>query len=157
MSRGVVLPTRFAVFGVCVLALGALVLVLTALPHHHQPAATPVASAPTPTAASTTSPAPKRKHAPSVKRGTVSVVVFNNSGIHGLAGRTAARAQTDGWKVVGSDNWYGTVDSSTVYYPPSLHAAAKLLAHDLDIARVKPAISPMRMTQLTVILTADYQ
>jgi LytR cell envelope-related transcriptional attenuator len=93
---------------------------------------------------------------PVVRRGDTYVEVFNNSGISGLAGSTAARAQGAGWQVVGSDNWYGTVDASTVYYPPRMLAAAKLLGKDLGIARVKPAIPPMRGDRLTVILTADY-
>jgi hypothetical protein len=93
---------------------------------------------------------------PVVRRGETYVEVFNNSGISGLAGSTAARAQGAGWQVVGSDNWYGTIDASTVYYPPGMLAAAKLLGKDLGIARVKPAIPPMRGDRLTVILTADY-
>jgi hypothetical protein len=93
---------------------------------------------------------------PVVRRGDTLVEVFNNSGISGLAGSTAARAQGAGWQVVGSDNWYGTIDASTVYYPPRLKAAAALLAKDLGIARTKKAIPPMRGDRLTVILTADY-
>ena len=93
---------------------------------------------------------------PVVHRGETYVEVFNNSGIQGLAGSTAARASGAGWQVVGSDNWYGTIPASTVYYPPRLHAAAKLLGKDLGIARIKPAIAPMRGDRLTVILTADY-
>jgi hypothetical protein len=104
------------------------------------------------------SPAPKKRarKVPAVHRGETYVEVFNNSGIQGLAGSTAARASGAGWQVVGSDNWYGTIPASTVYYPPRLHAAAKLLGKDLGIARVKPAIAPMRGDRLTVILTADY-
>jgi LytR cell envelope-related transcriptional attenuator len=97
--------------------------------------------------------APKK---PVVHRGDTYVEVFNNSGIRGLAGSTAARASGAGWQVVGSDNWYGTIPASTVYYPPRLQAAAKLLGKDLGIARIKPAIAPMRGDRLTVILTADY-
>jgi hypothetical protein len=82
--------------------------------------------------------------------------VFNNSGISGLAGSTAARAQGAGWQVVGSDNWYGTIDASTVYYPDRLRRQAKLLAKDLGISRVKPMFAPMGGDRLTVILTADY-
>ena len=93
---------------------------------------------------------------PVVRRGETYVEVFNNSGISGLAGSTAARAQGAGWQVVGSDNWYGTIDASTVYYPARLRAAAKLLAKDLGIPRIKPTIAPMRGDRLTVILTADY-
>ena len=79
--------------------------------------------------------------------------MFNNSGITGLASRTSGRAQGAGWNVVGSDNWYGTIPASTVYYPPRLKAAAHLLALDLGLHRVMPAVSPMRLDRLTVILT----
>jgi hypothetical protein len=93
---------------------------------------------------------------PVVRRGETYVEVYNNSGISGLAGSTAARAQGAGWQVVGSDNWYGTIPASTVYYPPRLHAAARLLGRDLGISRLRPAIAPMRGDRLTVILTGDY-
>ena len=75
----------------------------------------------------------------------------------GLAGKTAGRATAAGWNVIGSDNWYGTVDASTVYFGPKMRAAADLLAADLGITVVKPAVEPMRFDRLTVILTADYQ
>jgi hypothetical protein len=42
-----------------------------------------------------------------------------------------------------------------VYYPERLAPAAKMLARDLGIKRLKPAISPMRLDRLTVILTGD--
>jgi hypothetical protein len=106
--------------------------------------------------AHTASPKKHVRKKPVVHRGETYVEVFNNSGIQGLAGSTAARASGAGWQVVGSDNWYGTIPASTVYYPPRLHAAAKLLGKDLGIARIKPAIAPMRGDRLTVILTADY-
>jgi hypothetical protein len=100
-------------------------------------------------------PAKKKKEEPAVRRGDVYVEVYNNSGISGLAGSTASRLSGAGWQVVGSDNWYGTIPSSTVYYPERLEAAAKMLARDLGVKRLKPAISPMRLDRLTVILTAD--
>ena len=93
---------------------------------------------------------------PVVRRGETYVEVYNNSGISGLAGTTAARAQGAGWQVVGSDNWYGTIAASTVYYPPRLRTEAGLLAKDLGIIRLQPAIAPMRFDRLTVILTTDY-
>jgi hypothetical protein len=80
-------------------------------------------------------------------------VVFNNSNVSGLAGRVAARASQIGWQVVGSDNWYGTIPASTVYYPQRLAKAGKLLALDLGIQRTAPAVDPMRLDRLTVILT----
>jgi hypothetical protein len=92
---------------------------------------------------------------PAVKRGEIYVEVYNNSNIAGLAGKTAGEAQSLGWNVVGSDNWYGTIDSTTVYYPAKLERAAKLLAKDLGIGRLRPAIDPMRLDRLTVILTGD--
>jgi hypothetical protein len=95
------------------------------------------------------------KKAP-VRRGDTFVEVFNNSGISGLAGSTAARAQGAGWQVVGSDNWYGTIPASTVYYPARLREQATLLGKDLGIGRLRPMIAPMRGDRLTVILTSDY-
>ena len=98
--------------------------------------------------------APPKK--PPVRRGDTFVEVFNNSGISGLAGSTAARAQGAGWQVVGSDNWYGTIPASTVYYPARLREQATLLGKDLGIGRLRPMIAPMRGDRLTVILTRDY-
>jgi hypothetical protein len=111
-----------------------------------------VTASPTPSAP----PSPVKRARPAVKRAAYQVVVFNNSNIKGLAARTADRAHTAGWKVVGEDNWYGTISSSTVYFPPPMRRAARLLAHDLGISRVQPAVAPMSDQKLTVILTADY-
>ena len=94
---------------------------------------------------------------PAIDRQDTYVVVFNNSGITGLAGRTAEKLSGAGWNVVGSDNWYGTIPASTVYYPASLAREAKALARDLRIERVKPAVDPMQRDRLTVILTPDYR
>jgi hypothetical protein len=127
-----------------------------------RPVAADARVTPTPSPSPTRRAAPQTVHPkhkprkPVLRRGQTVVEVFNNSGIHGLAATTAARARGVGWQVVGSDNWYGTVDASTVYFPPRLHAAAKLLAKDLGIRRVKPLIAPMHGDRLTVILTTDY-
>jgi hypothetical protein len=94
-------------------------------------------------------------HRPVVRRDAY-VDVYNNSSVKGLAGRTAATIADAGWKVVGSDNWYGTIPASTVYYPTRLRRQAELLAHDLGIERVRPSIDPMQMDRLTVILTAGF-
>ena len=83
-----------------------------------------------PTATPTTTPTPKPSRSSrsrAVQRGKVYVEVYNNSGITGLAGTVAERATGVGWQVVGSDNWYGTIPASTVYFPPRLKAAAELL------------------------------
>ena len=119
--------------------------------------AAPASQAPAPEVAPTPAPAPTptKKPKPQVKRGEVYVEVYNNSGITGLASGTAAKATQVGWQVVGEDNWQGLIPASTVYYPARLQAAAKLLALDLGIRRTAPAVEPMRMDRLTVILTAD--
>jgi len=114
---------------------------------------------PTPTETATQEPRPlppPRKKKPAVKRSAVIVEVYNNSGVRGLAGRTAEKASVLGWQVVGSDNWVGAIPAPTVYYGPRLEAAARLLGKDLGITRFRPAVAPMRPDRLTVILTADY-
>ena len=167
---GVVLPTRLMVFSISVVALAGLVFVATqgsedpdtAAPSASQPtigardnSAPRITSSepPTPTPTVTRTPKPPVV----INKARTNVVVFNNSNIKGLAGKTATKASTLQWNVVATDNWYGTVDASTVYYGPKLKAAAQALAKDLGIARVKPAIAPMQFDRLTVILTADYQ
>jgi len=163
-ERGLVLPTRLMVFSISVVALAGLGFIATQsdnTPDAARPTANARHTTPTPSAPTTTvpvTPAPTRhaKPKPAVHRNRVDVEVYNNSNITGLAGKTGSRAQRAGWNVVGTDNWYGTVDSSTVYYGPRLKAAATLLAADLGIAKTKPAVAPMRLDRLTVILTSDY-
>lgn len=100
---------------------------------------------------------PERKpQPPAVQRSKVYVDVYNNSNVSGLAGRTAERIGSAGWQVVGSDNWYGTIPATTIYFPARLERAARLLSKDLGIQRVLPAVDPMSMDRLTVILTADF-
>lgn len=111
--------------------------------------------APEPTATPTEA-TETRRAAPRVRRGAVYVEVYNNSGVSGLAARTADSVRGAGWQVVGADNWYGTITASTVYHPPRLRAAARLLARDLGITRVRPAVEPMRLDRLTLILTSDF-
>jgi hypothetical protein len=165
-ERGVVAPSRVMLIAVVAVAIAGAAFIATS-PQPKQAAqvvaseTTPSASptptpppSPTPTATPTKKPPKKKKVV--VERGDTIVVVFNNSGITGLAGRTSGRAQGAGWNVVGSDNWYGTIPATTVYYPERLHAAAKVLARDLGIRRIKPAIDPMQGDRLTVILTTDY-
>ena len=170
---GVVLPTRLMVFSISAVALAGLVFVATqgsddpdkASPSssHAQPTIGPrdnpapsitvTDGSPTPTVSSTPTPKPP----PVINKAKTNVVVFNNSNVKGLAGRTATKAQTLTWNVVATDNWYGTVDATTVYFGKNMKAAAQALAKDLGIARVKPAIAPMQLDRLTVILTSDYK
>ena len=161
-ERGVVAPSRVMLIAVVAVAIAGAAFIATS-PQPEQaarvvaststPSATPT---PTPSRTPTPTPKPPKKKKVVVKRGETIVVVFNNSGITGLASRTSGTAQGAGWNVVGSDNWYGTIPATTVYYPERLHAAAKVLARDLGIQRIKPAIDPMQGDRLTVILTSDY-
>jgi LytR cell envelope-related transcriptional attenuator len=161
-ERGVVLPTRLLALCISAVAVAGLVFIANdpdqppgdeATPAHNTPTTAPTASeAPTPTV--TAKPKPKVKP---IKRSDVLVTVFNNTRTKGLAGGVAGKATAGGWNVVGSDNWYGTVDGTTVYYPPRLKAAGKALAADLGIKKVKPAEDPMSFDRLTVILTDDYR
>jgi hypothetical protein len=170
-ERGIALPTPLAALSLSAVLLAGVAFVSTSGATEESPtdAARQITATPTPSPAST-APAPvieekekpkqkpkrKPKPKPEVRRGEVYVEVYNNSGISGLAGRTAGTISGAGWQVVGSDNWYGTIPESTVYYPDRLETAARMLARDLGIKRLRPAISPMRFDRLTVILTSDY-
>jgi hypothetical protein len=158
-QRGVVFPSPVVILSVVAVAMAGIAFVATrdSAPQEKeistisQPESTP-SSSPSASTDPTTEPPAKPKK-PKVDRSKVYVVVFNNSGVQGLAGRVAAQATQIGWQVVGSDNWYGTIPASTVYYPPRLERAGKLLALDLGIQRTAPAVDPMRVDRLTVILT----
>ena len=154
-ERGVVFPSPVVILSVVAVAMAGIAYVATQGQPPTEREVTRVSSTPSATATPepsmpTSEPKPTK---PAIDKGKVYVEVYNNSGISGLAGRTAKRARGAGWQVVGSDNWYGTIPTSTVYYPKRLDAEARLLARDLGIHRLKPAIAPMRMDRLTVILT----
>ena len=160
-QRGVVFPSPVVLLSVIAVAMAGVAFVLTrdSEPQEKQitTIAQPEASAtPTGTPAATPTKKPKPPK-PQVDRSKVYVVVFNNSGITGLAGRVAAQTSRIGWQVVGADNWYGTIPASTVYYPKRLEREGKLLALDLGIQRTAPAVDPMRLDRLTVILTDELE
>lgn len=162
-ERGIALPTPVAALALAGVLLAGIAFVASGGTPPAPDVARPVTAAPSPTPSPVTKAAepvakPKQHHKkkPAVRRGAVYVEVYNNSGVSGLAGSTADRIAGAGWQVVGSDNWYGTIPASTVYYPERLAQAAKMLARDIGVERLKPAISPMRGDRLTVILTGDY-
>jgi hypothetical protein len=159
-QRGVAMSSSVALLSVGAVVLAGAAFVATGGNDAPTPAAAPASATRTPTP-SATAPVPvvtqkKPAKKPVVRRAGTYVEVYNNSGVSGLAGTTAARAQGAGWQVVGSDNWYGTIPASTVYFPARLRAQAELLGKDLGIKRLKPTIAPMRGDRLTVILTRDY-
>ncbi len=160
-ARGVVLPTRLLVLCISAVAVAGLVFVANdpdkaptesaATPARSEPSSTPTASAPEPSAP------PVKPKVKRIKRGEVLVEVFNNTRVKGLAGTVSGKAQAAGWDVVGTDNWYGTVNGTSVYYPPKLKEAARALGRDLGIKRLRPAEDPMHFDRVTVILTDDYR
>lgn len=152
-QRGIVFPSPVTILSIVAVAMAGVAWVATR--HHDQPAhvATPTAQH-SPSATPSHHPHRKPVHrAPAVDRSKVLVEVFNNSQVTGLAARVGSRASQLGWQVVGTDDWYGTIPASTVYYPATLAKAGRQLALDLGIHRTMPAVSPMRLDRLTVILT----
>ena len=156
-QRGVVFPSPVMLLSIVAVAMAGVAWVAT---RHHEPTERVVAPAaaqqsPSATHAPSTQPKPhpRKPHKRAFDRSQVVVEVFNNSTVSGLAGRVAVQAAHVGWQVVGSDNWYGTIPASTVYYPPRLARAGHQLALDLGIQRTMPAVAPMRFDRLTVILT----
>lgn len=174
-ERGVVLPWWSIGVSIGVVVVAMLALVMTGSPDRHDDAAaSPASASSTPSdqsATPTASASPTHRPSSRPPRATPKqqprerpdqsaaphrdayVEVYNNSTVRGLANQTAAELQDAGWKVVGADNWYGSIPESTVYYPERLHPVAKLLAADLGITRLHTAVAPMRFDRLTVILT----
>ena len=164
-QRGVVMPSPVVMLTVIAVAMAAIAYVATRGGEPTEREVTTVSgeenkaseslspsASPSPSYTPTKKPKPEP---PAVQRGKVYVEVYNNSGITGLAGSVAERATGMGWQVVGTDNWYGTIPATTVYYPPKLAAAGKQLALDLGIKRSAPAVDPMRRDRLTLILTGS--
>ena len=160
-EHGVVLPTRLLALCISAVAMAGLVFIANDPDKAPGDSASPAVSEPSkdaskaPSAAATPTEKAKPKTQP-VKRGKTYVTVFNNTRVKGLAGGVAAKAKAAGWNVVATDNWYGTVDSTAVYYPPRFKAAAQELGYDLGIKRIKPSQEPMQFDRITVILTDDY-
>ena len=158
-EHGVVFPSPVVILSVVAVAMAALAYFATQGQPPTEREVTPVATTPSPSETGTPSPTTPtttpRPARPPVDKGKVYVEVYNNSGISGLAGRIGATATEAGWQVVGTDNWYGTIPASTVYYPPKLKRAARALALDLGIGRSAVAVGVMKRDRLTVILTSD--
>lgn len=156
-ERGVAYPSPLVMLSVIAVAMAGIAWVATSDQGPTEREVIAPVAAPSPTATATTDkPVPTpTKTKPAVNRSKVYVEVYNNSGITGLAGGVAERASGAGWQVVGSDNWVGTIPANTVYFPQRLRAAGRLLALDLGIQRVQPAVAPMRLDRLTIVLTSD--
>jgi hypothetical protein len=155
-QRGIVFPSPVMILSIVAVAMAGVAWFATRSHDSTEHTVTPTAQqSPSTHRSTTTHQAPKhhRPQKPALDRSKVLVDVFNNTTVSGLAGRVAGQVSQLGWQVVGSDNWYGTIPATTVYYPPRLAKAGHQLALDLGIHRTLPAVSPMRLDRLTVILT----
>ncbi|MGN0064603.1 MAG: LytR C-terminal domain-containing protein [Nocardioides sp.] len=154
-ERGVAFPSPVAMLSVVAVLAAAVTFVATRdeAPTEERIDTATIASSTPSDSPTTTPPTKKAKPKPQVKRGEVYVEVYNNSGITGLAATTSARVTEVGWAVVGEDNWYGNIPATTVYFPKRLEAEAKQLALDLGVKRTAPAVAPMKMDRLTLVLT----
>lgn len=162
-ERGTVLPSPVVILSALAVAFAAIAFVATTgeepeervVDQSSAEASERATAAPSESTTATKQPKQKKtkKAPPPVRRGQVSVVVFNNSGITGLASQVSGRASEVGWDVVGADNWYGTIPATTVYFGPTMKRAANQLALDLGVDRVLPAIESMSQERLTLILT----
>lgn len=100
---------------------------------------------PKPKPTPTSTPAPTR---------SVTVSVYNQVGIGGLARRVAGQLQALGWPIGAVSDWRGGVPQDTVYFPAGRQGEAQLLARDLGISRVMPAVAGMSNQNLTVVLAS---
>jgi hypothetical protein len=86
------------------------------------------------------------------------VWVLNNSRIHHLADRSAAKFRAGGWPVRGTGNYRGgTIAQTTIYYAPGQLGSAQRFAKQFDIPRVRPRFSGLPGSGLTVVVTRDYR
>lgn len=159
-ERGVALPTPVIALSVVAVIAAVIIFWITGGDGDEgkeiaQAGGSPSASASaSPKAAKAEEKKPPKAEPSPVDRAKVSVEVYNQSNIAGLAGDVAAKATTVGWNVVGEDNWVGSVPASTVYYPPEMKREGQQLADDLGIKRTHLLVEgSMKGDRLTVVLT----
>lgn len=159
-ERGVALPTPVIALSVVAVIAAVIIFWITGGDGDEgkeiaQAGGSPSASASaSPKAAKAEEKKPPKAEPSPVDRAKVSVEIYNQSNIPGLAGDVAAKATTVGWNVVGEDNWVGSVPASTVYYPPEMKREGQQLADDLGIKRTHLLVEgSMKGDRLTVVLT----
>jgi len=119
------------------------------------PVAEPPAAAPEAPPAPAPEPAPAEPAAPAFT--PVPVLVLNNSRIEGLAERSAAYFEREGWPVREIGSSRGRIRATTIYYPPGQEAVAQEFARRFPgIKRVLPRLENLPGTGLTVVVTRDF-
>jgi hypothetical protein len=158
-QRGAVLPSPVVLLSILAVTLAAVTYFVTIgeEPKEREITQTsqPRSPADDPSTGAAEDPTPEKpkKTKPPVVRSEHGVVVFNNTSTTGLAADVLGQVAEIGWNAIASDNWYGTIPATTVYFPPGDRDAAQKLALDLGVQRVMPADDAMSDTNLTVILT----
>lgn len=160
-ERGVALPTPVIALSVVAVVAAVIVFWITGGDEGGrdekiaQAGGSPSASASaSPKAAKAEEKKPAKVEPSPVDRAKVSVEVYNQSNIAGLASDVAAKATTVGWNVVGEDNWMGSVPENTVYFPQGMKREGQQLAEDLGIKRTHLSVEgSMKGDRLTVVLT----
>jgi hypothetical protein len=92
---------------------------------------------------------------------SLSLIVLNNSTIHGLAASASADFTRGGWKVSSYGNYQNNIISTCAYYDPSVpgaQAEAQALQQQFPtIRRVEPRFAELPASPIVVVLTSDYQ
>lgn len=113
------------------------------------PSATSASSSPTAQTAVTTAPSPTV--AP-----FVDLTVLNNSTVHHLAERAAAKFRAGGWPVPATGNYSGgTITTTTIYYPAGQRASAERFARQFGV-RVLARFAGLPGHGMTVVVTRDF-
>jgi hypothetical protein len=102
------------------------------------PTATTEAGANTEGAPEPAPPPATTEEAPPPERSAIALVVLNATGTAGLAGTTAAEAESLGYSGVIAGNAPTSTDPSAAYFTPGNEPAAQRVASDLRIDEVAP-------------------
>jgi hypothetical protein len=93
----------------------------------------------------------------------MSLVVLNNTTIHGLAQATAQKFTAAGWTVTTYDNYQKYIAETCAYYDPDVPgaqaAAEELRTQFPSITQVQPQFADLASwhSPIVVILTPSYQ
>jgi hypothetical protein len=130
------------------------------------PSATATSRTPTPSDTTTSTPTHRATHVTlppnhrhrRVPAAMAPVRVYNTTAIQGLAHHVAAEIQSRGWNVVAVGNIRLAPATSTLYYSPSAHAAARHLSSEFSgIHRLQPnSAAGLHSSGVTLVLTADW-
>jgi hypothetical protein len=94
--------------------------------------------------------APGAPSAPAAFRGQI--VVLTQGTAPSSADAFIGTVEAGGWDVTGTAKFTGVVPSTTVYFPPGQEEAARELARQFRIDRVKPSFKGITKSKIAVIV-----